>query len=184
MLASPSPEDLARRRQPRVVRRRDGAPEVLEVPGRGGARAPGPVRGLDVDFYRGGRRGHPFLSAVRCSRAARVERTQCDSARTARAGAGVCGSAVSNVLCTPNMLGERVCRGFRPVNVVRTAAQRSCKLQRCCTSCRGAGRSAKTAASDGLVWLLRGRQDNNADARATKSARVARGDYCQRHGRS
>jgi hypothetical protein len=55
----------------------------------------------------------------------------------------VCGSAVSNVLCTPNMLGERVCRGFRPVNVVRTAAQRSCKLQRCCTSCRGAGRSAQ-----------------------------------------
>ena len=59
MFAASSAEDLPRRRQPRVVRRRDGAPEVLEVPGRGGARAPGPVRGLDVDFYRGGRRGHP-----------------------------------------------------------------------------------------------------------------------------
>ena len=58
MFAASSAKDLARRRQPRVVRRRDGAPEVLEVPGRGGARAPGPVRGLDVDFYRGGRRGH------------------------------------------------------------------------------------------------------------------------------
>ena len=52
MLAASPAKDLARRRQPRVVRRRDGAPEVLEVPGGSRARAPGPVRGLDVDFYR------------------------------------------------------------------------------------------------------------------------------------
>ena len=58
MLAASSAKDLARRRQPRVVRRRDGAPEVLEVPGGSRARAPGPVRGLDVDFHRGGRWSH------------------------------------------------------------------------------------------------------------------------------
>ena len=62
MLAAASAKDLARRGQPRVVRRRDGAPEVLEVPGGSRARAPGPVRGLDVDFYRGWGRGHLLLS--------------------------------------------------------------------------------------------------------------------------
>ena len=108
MLAAPSAKDLARRRQPRVVRRRDGAPEVLEVPGGSRARAPGPVRGLDVDFYRGWRRGHPFLSAVRCVRGLHAPRERknigCTDAQQAcaprvpHAPEHECGSAVSNVL--------------------------------------------------------------------------------------
>ena len=123
VLAASSAKDLARRRQPRVVRRRDGAPEVLEVPGRSHARAPGPVRGLDVDFYRGWGRGHLLLSGVRL----RAYRTRRRASRECSAQCAL-------------MLAERVCRGFRPLmwfarpptsaRASSSAAPRACSRER------------------------------------------------------
>ena len=105
MLAASSAKDLSRRRQPRVVRRRDGAPEVLEVPGRGGARAPGPVRGLDVDFYRGWRRGHAE-STILC-----LLCTACAGKRVPRAMSGKnIGCTVSQQACQLSSAGApRAC---------------------------------------------------------------------------